>query len=334
MQKKILKLLSINCRYSNKDIAKSVGVSADTVDYQIKKMIEKDKLGEFYVYFNYGMIGYKHQHYLVRLKDPDSVDLVALKKLNEVTFINTGYGKHDLQIIVIGQNRTALEESIKKVEEILGDNIQDFKTLDFSAQYKWTNILPDFSVSVRKPKNQKNIIYSLDRENFFSPATFGSIELDELDHKIIKQLLKNPRISYLKLARNINSSHETVRYRITNYIKKGFIENFGVLFHFHKFGYFTNYTLLKLKNYDSAAFSSFVDSKKYIMYSARLSGECNCIVYTWSKTPEDFGNQLREIRAQLKDSLIDYDVIYYGEVLKNVQFPEEVLKEKGNKKKN
>jgi len=38
-QKKILELLSINCRYTNKDIGKAVGLSEDSVAYQIDKLM-------------------------------------------------------------------------------------------------------------------------------------------------------------------------------------------------------------------------------------------------------------------------------------------------------
>ena len=42
-QKRILELLSINCRFSNKDIGKAIGLSEDAVDYQINKLINEDK---------------------------------------------------------------------------------------------------------------------------------------------------------------------------------------------------------------------------------------------------------------------------------------------------
>lgn len=64
-QKQLLELLSINCRFSNKDMAKSLHCSEDAVEYQIKKLIEEKKLANFSVQFDYNLLGYTHYHLLV-----------------------------------------------------------------------------------------------------------------------------------------------------------------------------------------------------------------------------------------------------------------------------
>ena len=62
-QKKLAKLLAINARFSNADIGHTLGISADTVEYQINKLVKKEKLGEFVTLFDYRAIGYEHYQY-------------------------------------------------------------------------------------------------------------------------------------------------------------------------------------------------------------------------------------------------------------------------------
>ena len=80
-----------------------------------------------------------------------------------------------------------------------------------------------------------------------------------------------------------------------------------------------------MKNVDTNKFKYYLLLNKNIFYSAKLIGEYNCIVYITSKNPDEFGEQLREIRIILKDSVIDIDLLHLDKVHKYVQFPEDLL---------
>lgn len=325
-QKKILKLLSINCRYSNKDIAKSSGVSADTVQYQIDNLIDVKKLGAFSILFDYRMVGFHHYHYLIRLNDVSNLQIEKLKALKFITFINTGYGKYDIQLIVVARDELELEKNLEKIGTVLGNNVQDFLLLKFSSQYKFTFLLPDLYIPVKVPRNQKNIIYSLNKENFVEEDKYEKIKLDDLDYKIIKELIKDPRINYLKLAKILKVSHETIRYRISNYVKKGFITTVSLFNDFKMHGYFVNYIFLKLKNYNEETFKVFLDRNPHVIYSARLVGEYNCIIYIVAKNPEEFSREIKKIRNYFKDKILNLELLYFEKTEKSVQFPEVLLK--------
>ena len=269
-QKKILYLLSINSRFTNKDIGNSVGISPDAVQYQIKNLVEKRKLGRFIVVFDYRLVGFDHYHYLVRFKDISKFRIEELKKQPFITFINSGYGKYDLQCIVVARNEKEIEKNIKKIEELLNENIQDFMLLKFSSHYKYTNLLPELNMNVKIPKKQKNTIYRLNKPFFTEPEDYKQINLDKLDYKIINELVKDPQVTYLRLAKVLNTSHETIRYRIANYVKKGFILTLSFIPNFRKHGYFIAYTFLKLKGYNEVAFMEFVRLNKHVLYSAIL----------------------------------------------------------------
>lgn len=122
-------------------------------------------------------------------------------------------------------------------------------------------------------------------------------------------------------------NHETVRYRINGYVNKKFIRNFGLLHDFRKYGLYTNYLLLKLRNVDMRRFEDYLQQNENIFYSAKLIGEYNCIIYITSKDPGEFGEQLKEIRNLLKDSIIDMDLLHLEKIHKYVQFPEELLED-------
>jgi len=102
-QKKLLKLLSINCRYANKDIGKAIGLSEDAVRYQINKLINEEKFADFNVQFNYHMLGYDSYHVWIKLKKRTKENIMKLSKVKKVFSLNTSYGKYDLQLLFLAK---------------------------------------------------------------------------------------------------------------------------------------------------------------------------------------------------------------------------------------
>jgi DNA-binding Lrp family transcriptional regulator len=322
-QKKILELLSINCRFSNKDIARTIGMSEDAVDYQINKLIDKEKISHLSIQFDYRFLGYDHYHIWIQLKDLD-FNVEDLKKIKSITSINSSYGAFDLQLIAITRNKEELSKSLESIEKIL--DIRNICIAEFDSFYKqFTNVISPLNIETKIPTNKKHKIYDLNNKFYADAKKIEKIKLDEIDMKIIKELLKNPRAKFSEISEETKINHETIRYRINNYVQTKFIKSFGLLHDFRKYGLYTNYLLLKLKNVNKKNFEDYLYSNNEIFYSAKLIGEYNCILYITSKDPNEFGKQLKDIRKTLGDSIVKMDLLYLEEFHKYVQFPEELL---------
>lgn len=318
-QKKILKLLAINCRFSNKDIGKAVKISEDSVAYQIDKLINKEKFGRFNVQFYYPMLGYGHYHVWIKLKNLD-VNYEKLSKIKGITSINSSFGKFDLQLIVLTKTKKGLQSIIKQIKSVL--SIKECKLSRFNSFYKrFTNILPPIDVNVPIPKNRKDYAYELSGRLYAQPEEGVKIKLDRKDRKIINQLLKNPRASYMQLSRKTGINHETIRYRIRNYVKTRFINNFGLLQDFKKYGLYTTYFLLNLNNLDEKKFKDFLAANNNVFYCAKLEGEYNCIAYLVSQNPHELGEHFSSLMRVLGASIRKIDLLFLDKVHKYVQFP-------------
>jgi len=325
-QKRILELLSINCRFSNKDIAKSINVSEDTVDYQINKLIKEKKLAQYSIQFNYFQLGYSLYHIFIRISETN-VDYAKLNAIQTLISINSSYGKFDLQLIALVKEAQDLDKTIKKIESIL--DIKEISICQFSDQYKtFTNILSPFKVNTKIPQNKKNRTYKLNTPlyPYADPRTKERFSLDKTDKKIIKELLKEPRIKFSDLARITKINHETIRYRINNYVKEGLITNFGLIHDFKKYDLYASCILLKLTNTNDQEFKAYLENNHHIFFSPKLIGEYSCIIYLLSSNPIELGNQLRKMKTILKKSLISMDLLPIEHLYKYKQFPEDLLR--------
>ncbi len=322
-QKQLLELLSINCRFSNKDIAQSLHCSEDAVEYQIRKLIEEENLSRFSVSFDYSLLGYTHYHLLLRVKDLN-VDYDRLGEIKELISINSSYGKYDLQLIALVKTKDELEKVMLMISEIV--EIQDMAIAEFNSYLKrFTNVIPPIEAHAKIPTNRKNKLYGLNTVTSAFSEDRSPVILDEIDKKIIKQLIAHPRIKFSDLADKSGLNQETIRYRINGYAKRKFITNFGLLHDYKQYGLYTTYLLVNLKE-TSKKLESFLHHNTHVFYAARLIGPYTAVIYVVSRDPLELGEKLKEIRAVLKDDLLNLDLLQMEKIHKYVQFPMQELK--------
>ncbi len=320
-QKKILKLLAINCRFTIRDIAKSIGVSKDAVRYQINNLVNKRKLGFFNVQFVHPNLNYKSAHHWVKL--PVDFPLEKLKQIPHINSINSSYGKFNYQLLSFTKTKKQLIETkraIKKLKPLI------YKSAELVGQFKrFTNLVPPIDVRVKIPSNRKKAEYFLNEEQYGEPNLDYKIKLDKKDKKIIFSLLKNPRATFQHISQETEINHETVKYRIKRYVQNHFINNFGLVPNLNKYGLYNAYLLFKLKHLNEKELSIYLNSKKNIYYSPKFEGDYGGMIYILSKTPDELGKIYNEISLLLDKNLIELDMIFWGEVHKYIQFPVEEL---------
>jgi DNA-binding Lrp family transcriptional regulator len=323
-QKKILKLLSINCRFTNKDIAKSIKTSQDSVAYQINKLINKDKLAKFNIQSFHPILGYSSYHIWLRLND---YNIEKLKQIKQIHSINTSQGRFDLQLLVFAKSQRDFLKTLKEIKNTI--SIQEIKYSKLTNIRKsFSNVIPPLDVPLKIPTNNRKFEYSLNTSQYPLGDFSKRIKLDTTDKKIIKQLIKTPRASFQELSTLTKINHETVRYRLKKYVKEKIITNFGLIHNFKKYDLFVNYFLINLneKKLNEKEFINYLNSKTNIFYCPILEGDYNCIVYVTSENPKELGQINNEIRKALGNSIKELDLLFMGEFLKYEQFPFEALK--------
>lgn len=321
-QKQLLELLSINNRFSQKDIAKSIRCSEDAVNYQIANLIEKEKLARFSIQFDYYLMGYRQYHLWIRTNDLE-INHSQLNALSTIISVNESYGKYDLQLITLVKGAEELAETIESLKGII--HISDLAIAEFHSYLRpFTNIIPPINVPITLPRNKKNPLYKLNRRSFLFSEDRSLITLDSADKKIIKVLLRDPCIKFSDLSEETGINHETIRYRIGRYVKRGFIMNFGLLHDFQRYGLYTTYLLVNASSFDKS-FIEYLEKEENVFYAARLVGSYAGIIYLVSHNPDELGRKIKGIRKSLGDKLLSFDLIHMEKIYKYVQFPEREL---------
>lgn len=127
----------------------------------------------------------------------------------------------------------------------------------------------------------------------------SEILLDNLDRRILNELVENPRISYRELARKLGVSVGTVHLRIRKLLAKGIIKGFTVQLDLSKIGY--DITALILVKVDGKHIIDVErDVAKYTNVCAvyDVTGEFDVIVVAKFKTIKELNSFVKTLLAK------------------------------------
>jgi DNA-binding Lrp family transcriptional regulator len=228
--RKILYQLDLNCRQSNNQIGRKVGLSKEVVNYRIKRMEDIGIIRCFWTAINSLKLGYYAFRIYINFLDvnPEIKNEIVLyfKNYKNVWTLQTAKGPVDLGAV------------------LWADDIYKFNQFWDKTLNKYGNYFEKYIVSILTQVNCYKRSYLLtdgynksDRE-FYTISCVGSpVEIDEIDYQLLNEIAVDARISLLKLAEKLNCSSQTINYRIKNLINKGIILAFRVDIDISKLGF-------------------------------------------------------------------------------------------------
>ena len=143
--KQIIQLLGADARMSNNQMAKAIGVTEGTVRNRIQKLIQ-NKIIKIAVINNINRMDNPAVAFVgldVETRSKDSI-AKSLSKMEEVRFVSTLIGRHDLMAFILAQD-------ITKLSKVLYEDISSLPGVRFfessiglkyyKYDYRWARIL-------------------------------------------------------------------------------------------------------------------------------------------------------------------------------------------------
>ena len=287
--RKILYELDLDCRQSNAQIGKKVGLKRDVVGYRISRLQEEGIIKNFWTAINTFKLGYNvyriyiNFEYIVKPEVRNEI-IEHFNNYRNVWAVLTLRGPIDFDAVVwvkdVYEFYKFWDKTLEKYEEYFAKYTVSFyvETVDYNKDY----LLTDENV-----KNER-IMYTI---------TSGgkSIEIDKMDYEILNQLATNARVPLIDLAEKLGCSSQTVNYRMKDLIKKGVIKAFRVHIDYSKLN-LQNITVdIYLKKYkQKKAIIDYIQQNPYLF--------CLNIAVGWSDlTLEYVINNLESLMAIIED---------------------------------
>ena len=217
--RKILYQLDLNCRQSNAQIGKRVGLSKQVVDYRIKRMEEEVIIRNYYTVIDSYKLGYYFYRFYIKFQYV-STEITRriihhLVNYQKISTVATGRGFFDLIAVFWVKDLNEFYAFWEKTLAEFGD---------YFAEQKFTIYIRGigFPISI---KLDDNYVKRHELETF----GVGEVtKIDEVDYQILQLIALNARIPIIEIANKLGCSSQNVIYRLKNLMNKKVIQAFRV----------------------------------------------------------------------------------------------------------
>lgn len=227
--RKILYQLDLNCRQSNTQIGHKVGLSKEVVNYRIKRMQDQGIISYFWTAINSLKLGYYAFRIYINFLDvsPETKNEIIqyFKKYKNIWTLQIAKGPVDLGAVLW-------------TNDLYNFNQFWNRTLD-----KYGNFFENYSVSILTQVSCLKKTYLIsdgygktDRDFYKINCVGEPIKIDEMDFQLLNEIATNARIPLVQLAEKLNTTSQTINYKIKNMIKNGLILAFRVCIDYSKIG--------------------------------------------------------------------------------------------------
>ncbi len=227
----ILKKLLEDGRKSSASISKEIDLGREIVNYRIKRLIKKNLIIKFVPKINEKCLNYKEYVIFLKLNLED--------KISKEKFIKEQIGNKYLIWMIKSESGWDL------IVRLYAQSIDEFKEKLNEILEKYSNVLARYYTIISSDEikeTEKEILSKAIFKEDVKNADFSIIkdqemmQIDSKDREIISLLEEDARILYKDIAKKLDVSSDTVKYRIDKMKEQGVIENFLPVINYNKLG--------------------------------------------------------------------------------------------------
>ena len=304
--RKILYQLDLNCRQSNAQIGKKVGLSRKVVEYRIRKMEEEGVIKNYYTVIDAYKLGYMFYRFYINLqtiskkKKQEIIErFVNYKKISTVATIK---GIYDLIIVFWVDDITEFYDFWKK-------SLKQYGNL-FSERH--------FSLYIHgRGYPLYFLLYNdMDKVEPIHVDSFGitnHIKIDEVNYKLLNEIALKARITSVDLSNVLGCSSQNVIYRMDKLEKNGLIQSFRTAVDFSIFGFKFYKVNIQLKDYSKRMeIVKQFEQSPFINYFSASLGLCDLEFELIVRDTDHLIDIIDGISDKFPDSIRNYD--YYSDI--------------------
>ena len=304
--RKILYELDLNCRQSNSQIGKKVGLKRDVVGYRIKKLQDEEIIKNFFTVIDTFKLGYSVFRIYINYQ-----------------YITSDIKEKIIKFFVDNKNSwvvASIKSEIDLDAVLWVKDIYEFYNFWENALDEYEDYIEKYSVSIYIKSEVYKKSYLLpdkieESDRTICTMTSGGkpVEIDNVDYKLLNELAVNARAPLIELAKKLDCSSQSVNYRIKKLVKSGVIKGFRVDLNLSKLGLHNFKVDIYLKNHKlKKPIINYLKNKPYLEYMNLALG--------WADLEPEF---VVENFDELLKILKEIDTKFSGAIKKQSFFIEE-----------
>ena len=315
VDRKILYLLSVNGRFSESSIAKSLKTSKEVVHYRLKRMQQEGFLHGFMTLLDHQKLGYVVHDISVSLHPSSDFERIIKTLLAHphVTHVKQCSAPFDLQFRIM---TTSIPEFVAIVDQLLNEYYMYVRDYAISTileeHFLGLHFLVDKEdipiITERKgPSFHKEFEQKKAEQKKAAPSLVLNKILDEQDKEILRALTLHARIPVLALSHQMKLATTSVHNRLQALVKSGIIKQFLPYASFSFLGYQWYLLRLRTKNLPQQKFRHYLKQHPNLVWMSQHVGKWNYHLSIFARNNTELNQVVQNIRNNFLDSIIAYE---------------------------
>lgn len=306
--KKIISQIDIDARLPVARIAKKVGLSKETVNYKLKRILEEGYIESFYALINASKFGYRYYRAYMKfqnLNEDNEHQIVAfMKGQKSCVNLRITEGPFDIVFLTMHKNPDELRKFLHDFTDRFGSYLLQ-KSVNIVIA---TNKL---NLKIFNNEERRKIRMFHGKPIDFSP--------DNADLEIINMLSLNARDKLVNMEKKLKKDSRVISYRIKKLEKAGIIEGYAVELDFEKLGrkfLQVDISLRKLSLLPQVL--EYFDRTDTCIYAFEILGKYDISLEIYPENDQQLRKIMENFKRRFEGGYIDYDVSHiYREYILN-----------------
>ncbi|MFC1801260.1 Lrp/AsnC family transcriptional regulator [Nanoarchaeota archaeon] len=301
-----------NGRISASSLAKKIGLSKEATIYRIKRLEKLDVISEYRTKVDVIPLGYRPNMVFFQTNlNPKEKEKIYDYLIEHpwVNWVSTATGKWDLLTYVMARN-------LNHLDRILDEISRKIKPITYSV------------FSITEYLGECLDFFELEGGFKSRPKRKTKHKVDKYDVEILNELIKNGRAPFVKVAKKVGLSRDSVKRRVTKLKQEGIIDFFYSSIHTPLLGHHWHAVIVKMVDPDKEKeFINYILNNTMNNAFFKTIGEFDFYIEVNVKSSLEFYHFITDMMSKFGKSIINYhEMLQFGQEY-FTWFPEGVYKD-------
>ena len=306
--KKLLYEIDFDARKPYSMIAKKLKMSKRGVQYKLENLEKKKTLLGYTPVINLSKLGYFYFRVFIKFQNltrelrKKIEDYIT--KSNNIGWAIWYYGVYDIGFTIWAKNVSDFKKTINKFY--------------FSFDKYIKERVESIGTEVVFYKN-RYLLMNKSTENFVLEEKKEEIELDDIDKKLLKILVKQPRATIINISNKIEESAKRIAYRLKRLKRENILLGIRPIINHQLLGK-THYKVFMDLNNSSEVMikqlETYVIGNPRIIYTVKAFGTCDFDVELMVDSNDDFIDFIEDLHAKFPGLVRDYQTMILTKTIK------------------
>lgn len=312
--RRLLFEIDFNARKTYTELAKILKMSKRGVEYKLKNLEKKGIIIDYATIIDISTFGFNYYRVFIEFQNLNSKLKKEIedyiKKENKIGWAIWTYGIYNIGFTIWARTVTEFKETINKFYFTFGRFIKErTESIATEVQFYKNRFLID------KSFDDKLIIKESGQE----------IKFDELDIKIVNELISYPRTKIIDLANKLKETTNKINYRVKKLQTEKVILGIRPILNYQLLNktYYKLFINLNNTNKEQTKeLENYVSNNKSVTYIVKALGTCDFDIELIVNNNEELFEFINNIQEKFPNSIKDYKTLILTKTIKANFFPE------------